>query len=245
MQNNYPQKPGIENILKSAFAYWSKTLGYQLAFSLIFLSVLFLVYYHFASDFGILDKYAAIFNKNPNNMAQMQMQIQQLALSPAYKKLSWILLGTLVLLYPLNLGFYKMYRKMDLGQNIGFEDLFAGYSGINFFIYTSFYLFWLMVFSYALPTVILGIVWIFLTLFSAPLMFFMDKRIFETIDLSFKAWRMFFIEIFVGVAVAFFFKYVGLLFFGVGFLFTFPFYNAMIYALYRNIFSENSPISKK
>ncbi len=37
MQSKYPQKPGIDFILKQAFFYWNKTLVFQLMFSMIFL----------------------------------------------------------------------------------------------------------------------------------------------------------------------------------------------------------------
>lgn len=239
MQNNYPQKVGIEPILRQAFSYWNKTLLFQLVFSLIFLSVFFSVYYYFSAKLGILDQYIAIFGKKSNDIVQMQKEVQKMAATPQYSQFSWIILTTMVLLYPLNIGFFKIYKKMDLGEKIDFEDLFSGYIGINFFIYTSYFLFWMMVFSYTLPTIILGIVWVFITLFSTPLMFFLDKRIFETIGLNFKALKSNFIKIFVGVFIAFFFKALGIFtIFGV--LFTLPFSNAMIYSLYKNIFVEKN-----
>lgn len=237
MENNYPQKTSLEIILKQAFGYWNKTLVYQMFFSLITFSVMFLVTYYFSTKYGVLEQYTAASAKAKEGFEVYAKEIQKITTTPEYLKLSWISLLTMVFLYPLNLGFFKIYRKIDLKEKVEIEDLFAGYSGINFFIYTSFYLFWLMIFTYTLPTIILAIVWIMITLFCAPLMFFMDKRIIESIKLSIKALRLFGLEITVCIFVAFLFKYLGVLTL-VGGLFTFPFFNAMIYALYKNIFVE-------
>jgi len=51
---------------------------------------------------------------------------------------------------------------------------------------------------------------------------------------------MYFVEIMVCVIVAFLFKYLGFALFLIGGLFTFPFWNAMIYSLYKTVFSEKS-----
>ena len=40
MQNKYPQKPGLDFILKQAFFYWNKTLVFQLMFSIVFFAIL-------------------------------------------------------------------------------------------------------------------------------------------------------------------------------------------------------------
>jgi hypothetical protein len=55
MQNKYPQKPGIDFILKQAFFYWNKTLIFQLMFSIIYFAV-FLLAFFFASKYGIWDQ---------------------------------------------------------------------------------------------------------------------------------------------------------------------------------------------
>ena len=238
---NYPQKKGIDFILKLAFSYWSRTLLYQVVFSVLFISVMVLVATYFMNEYGVLEQYAAVYQKFIQNqdVAEYQQNLTALGAKPEFQQLFWILFGTNVFLYPLNLGLFKMFRKLDLNEKPEITDLFAGYTGINFFIYISFYLFWFIIYMYSAPTIILGIIWIFITLFSAPLMFFMDKRIFETISLSVKGLRLYFIEIVVCILVAVLFKYIGI-FTLVGALFTFPFVNAMIYALYQVVFAEKT-----
>jgi hypothetical protein len=89
-------------------------------------------------------------------------------------------------------------------------------------------------------TIILPFVWVMITLFVAPLMFFQNKTIFEGIALNWKALKLYFIEILVCVIVAFLFKYIGFTLFLVGGLLTLPFWNAMIHSLYKTIFDEKS-----
>jgi hypothetical protein len=91
-----------------------------------------------------------------------------------------------------------------------------------------------------MPTIVLGILWVLLTLFTVPQMFFENKRIFETIGVNFKVLKQHFLVIFVSVIAAVFIKYSGALLFGIGLLFTYPFFNAMIYSLYKHLFSTNS-----
>lgn len=237
MQQQFPQPTGIDFILKTAFRYWSRTLLYQVAFSLLYFSVFLCSLFYFANFFGIFEQYLLLSEKLSEGFSAYQQGVQDLAKNPNFMKFQLAIMLTLTFLYPLNLGLFKIYRKLDLNEPLKLEDLFAGYSGINFFIYFGYFLFWFMVYSYAASTIILGIIWVFLTLFSAPLMFFMDKRIFETFSPNVQALKRFPMEIFVGVFVAVFFRYFGL-FTILGAVFTFPFWNAMIYALYKRIFTE-------
>ena len=239
MQQNYPQKAGIDYILKEAFSYWNRTLIFQILFSLIYFSVLFLVLFYFATKFGIFEQYLALGDKLKEGMDAYKNGIKELAANPNFMKFQWVILGTLSFLFPLNLGLFKMFRKLDLGEKPELEDLFAGYSGANFFIYFGYFLFWFTIYSYFAPTIFLGILWVLITLFTAPLMFFMDKRIIETFGINFKALRMFPLEILIGFFVAVAFKYFGILTL-IGAIFTFPFWNAMIYSLYRKIFTEKN-----
>ncbi|MHA6696739.1 hypothetical protein [Chryseobacterium sp. A301] len=237
MPQLYPQKPGIESILKQAFSYWSRTLLYQVLFSLITFSVYIVVGYYFAVKYGIMDHYLSLSARLSESMESYQQGVQEMTLLPNFMTFYWIMIATAVFLYPLNLGFFKMYRKMDLGEKPALQDLFAGYQGINFFIFTSYFLFWILIYLYTIPTVILGFAWVLLTLFTAPLMFFMSRKLFETIPLNFKGLKRYPLEIFVCCIVALLFKYIGL-FTIVGAVFTYPFWNAMIYALYRRVFNE-------
>ncbi len=237
MEQDYPQKTGIDKILKEAFSYWNQTLMYNIIFSLIYFSVSFIVLYYFGMKYGLLQKFEDIFPLALKNPTAYRTAAQEIMQTGEAMKFSYVLLAVFAFLYPLNLGLMKMFRKIDLKQKINFEDLFAGYNGTNFFIYASFFLFWYIIFEYAKLLVIPAVLWVFVTLFCAPLMFFMDKRIMESIQLTIKALRGNFITVFVCVLVAILFRYIGI-FSIIGALFTFPFWNAMIYAMYKNFFRE-------
>ncbi|MBK1894899.1 hypothetical protein [Chryseobacterium paridis] len=240
MQNKYPQKPGIDFILKQAFFYWNKTLIFQLMFSIIYFAIFFTGMFFFASRFGIWGQNQELAEAFKLGTKAYMEKAAAISATKEYQNFSYAILGTIVFLYPLNLGLFQIFRKMDLNEKIVLGDLFAGYNGLNFFKYISYFLFWFFVYLLAAQTIILGVVWVFVTIFVAPLMFFADKRIFEAISLNFKALKMYFVEIMVCVIVAFIFKYAGFALFLVGGLFTFPFWNAIIYSLYKTVFSEKN-----
>lgn len=237
MQTDYPQKPGINFFLKQAFFYWNRTILYQLIFSVIYFSIFIFVSVYFLNYFGLMEKYTLIFQQHSEDFVKYQSEVQKLYMTPEFQNVFWVIIALKVFLYPLNLGFFKIFRKLDSNEKIEIKDLFSGYEGINFFLYTSFYLFWFFIYYYSISTFFLGIIWVVITLFCAPLMFFMNKSIFSGIKLSVKAFRMYPVEILVCIFVAILYKYVGFLtFFGA--FFTYPFWNSMIYALYKTVFSE-------
>lgn len=240
MQNKYPQKPGIDFILKQAFFYWNKTLIFQLMFSIIYFAIFFTGMFFFAARFGIWEQNQELAETFRLGTKAYMEKAAAISATANYQNFSYGILGTIVFLYPLNLGLFQIFRKIDLNEKIVLGDLFAGYNGINFFKYISYFLFWFFVYLLTAQTIILGVVWVFVTIFVAPLMFFADKRIFEAITLNFKALKMYFVEIAVCVIVAFIFKYVGFALFLIGGLFTFPFWNAIIYSLYKTVFSEKN-----
>ena len=229
---------GVDEILKKAFRYWSKTLIYQLVFSVLYLSIFVSVLMHFATEYGLLEQYISALSKSQDGVEVYEKEILKITENPNFINFYYIMLATTVFLFPLNIGFFKIYRKMDLGEKPILNDLFAGYMGVNFFRFVSFYLFWLIIFSYTAPTILLGIMWILITLFTAPLMFFMDKRIFESFTLNFYAVKRYTLLIFVGMLVAFVFKIVGMMTI-ILLPFTFSFTNAMIYTLYSHVFHKN------
>lgn len=244
MQENYPQKPGIDFILKQAFFYWNKTLLYQALFSVVYASVFLTVFFYFSGKYGIIEQFYAAaleyMKAGPAGIEEYKMQIAKIAESEGFQNFFLGLIGVKIFLYPLNIGFFQLYRKIDLKEQIGLADLFAGYNGLNFFRYVSYFMFWYFLYLFIAQTMILPVIWVLCTLFVAPLMFFLNKTIFEGISLNFKALKMYFLEILVCTIVAFLFKYIGFGIFLIGGLFTFPFWNAMIYSLYKTIFNEKA-----
>lgn len=238
MQNKYPQKPGIDFILKQAFFYWNKTLFFQLAFSIVFFAVFFTSMFFFADRYGIWELNRQIADALRSGTQAYLEKLVQISATENYQKFTYAILGTTVFLYPLNLGLFRIFRKIDLNEKVELGDLFAGYNGSNFFRYAGYYIFWALIYKLTTPTILLAVIWVIITIFVAPLMFFTDKRIFEAISLNIKALKMYFSEILVCVMVATLFKYLGFGLFLVGGMFTFPFWNAMIYSLYKVIFTE-------
>jgi hypothetical protein len=229
---------GVDKVLKKAFHYWSKSLGFQFLFSLIYLSILLFVGYYFSTQYGILDQYIAAFAKAKDGAQVYEKEISDIMQNPNYLKFYYIMLATLVFLYPLNIGLFHIYRKIDLGEKLELQDLLAGYDGVQFFKFLSFYLFWVIIFYYAAPTLFLGIFWVLITLFTGPLMYFQNKRNFECFGINFAVLKKYFIVILVGLIVSTLFKLVGML--TIVFLpFAYPFSNAMVYALYSEIFKDS------
>ncbi|QBO57646.1 hypothetical protein [Chryseobacterium salivictor] len=239
MENNYPQKVSIQKILKTAFTYWNSTLFYQLSFSLLYFSLFFLGYFYLFRYFGLWDEVTQYSELVKTDFPAFNKKMEEIAKLPQTQGFLLGIFFLFALLNPLNVGFYKIYRKIDLKEKVGLNDLFAGYLGFDFFKFFGFYLFWMIVFSYANSLVILGLVWIILTLFSIPLMFFMNVNTIEGIKLTFKGLKQDFTTILISVMIAVLFSLSGILLFGFGFLLTFPFWHAMIYTLYQQFFKEN------
>ena len=239
MEKNYPQKVGMQEILKTAFSYWNRTLFYQVAFSLLYFSLFFLGYFYLFKYFGLWDEMSQHSELLKTDFPAFNKKMEEVALLPQTQSFLLGIFFLFAFLNPLNVGFYKIYRKLDLNEKVTMNDLFAGYLGFDFFKFFGFYLFWMIIFSYANSLLLLGVVWIILTLFSVPLMFFMNVNTIEGIKLTVKGLKQDFSTIVLSVLVAALFSLSGLLLFGVGFLFTFPFWHAMIYTLYQHNFKEN------
>jgi len=234
----YPQKTGISEVLSSAFSFWTQTLLYQVVLSLLYFSVLIMVFFYAGNYYGILPKILDIARENAGNPMAAQKASLAIAEDPNYFYFFLVIIFARAFLYPLEMGLFKIYRKIDLKEPYGIRDLFAGYAGVNFFIYTSYYLFWYIVFMYTTPTIILAAVWVLITLFVGPLMFFMNQRVFGGISITFRALKNYFVPIVACMLVAALFKY-AVMFTLIGAVFVWPFTTAMIYALYRVIFNEN------
>ncbi|WP_262150333.1 hypothetical protein [Chryseobacterium foetidum] len=243
MQQQYPQKAGIDLILKQAFSYWSKTFGLQLMFSIIYFGIFLTVFYYLGTKYNVIVDLQTAFmdyqQAGKSGVEDFQTDIATITDSEGFQYFILGMMAVRIFLYPLNIGFYQIYKKMDLKEEVGINDLFAGYIGINFFKFLSFYIFWIFLYTIIGRTFVLPVLWVMLTIFAAPLMFFENKRIIEIIAIGWKALKNNFLEIFVCVLVSLLFCYAGFLFFFVGFLVTFPFWNAMIYSMYKNVLEQN------
>ncbi len=237
MDNKYPGAVGLGAVLKSAFYYWNRTLVYQLSYSLLFFSLFFLGYFYLFRYFGLWDALSPYTDLVQTDMAAFNQKAAEVAQLPQTQGFVLGLFILLSLVGPLNVGFYEMYRKIDLDEKVTLNDLFAGYRGFDFFKFFGFYLFWFIVFSYANSLIVLGFVWIMITLFCVPLMYFRNATSFAGIRETFGVLRQDFSTPIIAAVVAILFSLSGLILFGVGFLLTFPFWHAVVFSLYRQYFS--------
>ena len=238
MENNYSKNSPIEEILKSAFTYWKKTLMFQFLYSVLYFSLFILGYFYLFKYFGLWDEIVKNSALVTTDLPAFNKKMEELAKLPEMRNFALAFFVLLALINPLNVSFYKIYRKIDLKQPLVLNDLFAGYLGLDFFKFFGFYLFWIIIFTYANALFLLGIVWIFITLFSIPLLFFMEVKTFEGIGLTVKAIRGNLLTVLVCMLVATLFGLSGILLCGFGLLLTFPFWHAMVYALYQHLYKE-------
>lgn len=238
MQNFQSPLGGLSYLFKQSFFYWNKALLYNLLFSIIYLVLFFAGYFYLFQYFGLWDEFVKIRDLVQTDMSAFNKQMEEIARRPEAANFSLAFFLLIALLNPLNVGLYRIYRKIDLNEKIVFRDLFAGYQGLDFFKFVGFYLFWMIIFTYANAFLFLGVVWIFITLFCVPLMYFMNVTTFRGIGLTWQILKNNFSTVFICCAVALLFALSGVILCGIGFVLTFPFLNAMIYTLYRYFYKE-------
>lgn len=239
MENQYQEKLEFGAALSTAFTYWSRTLSIQLLYSLIYFSLFFLGYFYLFNYFGLWEEFSKYSDLARTDFPAFNKKMEEIAQLPASRNFALGIFVLSALINPLNVGFYKIYRKIDLQEKPTLNDFFAGYLGFDFFRFFGFYLFWIVIFAYANALLFLGVFWFLITLFSVPLLFFMDVKTFPGIALTLAALKKNFSTVLISVLAALLFSISGLLVFGIGFLFTFPFWHAMIYTLYSKLYREN------
>ena len=114
MQQNYPQQNALSTVLNNAFNYWKATLPYQVMMSLMVFCILFAVYIFFGNYYEVLPKMMTLIDENKTDIQGLQKGIQALAQDPNYVSFMYVILATKVFLFPLEVGFFKIYRKLDL-----------------------------------------------------------------------------------------------------------------------------------
>lgn len=230
-------KPELGSVVKSAFFFWKKSFLYQVVFSMFFLSLLMIGMMYFMDYYGFSEDLFRISQTQSDPAKRYEEMQKYIAGNANAGYFSWAVIGLLCMVFPLNLGLFAVYRKIELRERITISDLFTGYRGKNFFVFVSYYLFWILIFNLSLSVIpILSFAWVLMTLFVAPLMFFKNVRIFEGISITITVFRKYFLEIVVAFFIGLMVKYIGMLTF-VGIPLFFGFSNAMIYAMYRSIFT--------
>lgn len=138
-------------------------------------------------------------------------------------------------IYPLNIGFLKIYRKLDIGEPLELSDLFAGFRGYHFIIFVTFALIWNFVSNYLF---ILSLVWMPMFLLVPALIFFKNYNFFDAFKLSFQIFNKHALLMIVVVLASIIISFSGIIAFFFGLFLTFPFWNAVNYVLYKHLIAD-------
>lgn len=234
---NTAHKISLEEIISNASSYWKATLGYQALVTLLYFGIIItagiqLSYYYFG------DQMAQLTPESLNNIETFLLQVNQMMSSENGSYFQLIMSLIKASMFPLQIGLFKIYTLLDEQKRPQISDLFDGYNGSNFFKFWGYALFWNVVFQIGLNLFLIpGILWVMATLFVGPLLYFTPMRMVEAIRLSAKV-------VFANLSIvlpcaiaAFIISYAGLMFFAIGFLFTFPIWSAIIYTLFKKFFN--------
>lgn len=243
----------ISAIVKKSLFYWSKTLKFQLLFSLIAISFYFVFIYVFLSKTGMLDYVASL---DPSDFSDKEFVAQYTVhigtiLQQNASFLALFVLLPFLLVFPLHIGMFQIFKKIDTEEKIQMSDLFVGYQGVAFFRYASYAFFWfsvnslLAVFQFTLLIYLAKLAWVALTLLVPAFLFFTNISTMQAISTSYQVVKKN-VLLFISCAlIAFLFRYAGFFVFVFGFLLTFPFWSAMSYALFRSLVIITKPEQPK
>lgn len=232
------RKISVEQVISDSFSLWKQGMKYNILFSLLYFGLLIAFNSVILLHTGILEKItklSPLLSKNPDVFMQRMMALTQ---TTEFANYALMMATCSSLVYPLHIGLMNIFRKMENKEEVSFGDLLEGYNGMNFFKYASYYMCWLMIYNFLESTfILLGLLWIMLTLMIVPIMYFKSIALGEAFLLSFQVLKNNFILVLVCVLVAAIFGYSGILLFGFGRILTFPFWCAIVYTLYKNILS--------
>ncbi|NAW51540.1 hypothetical protein GNY06_09160 [Elizabethkingia argentiflava] len=225
----------FSQIITEAVGYWGKTLRFQILFSLCYFMVYLGLTYFLFDYYGILAQIQELSVYFSSHNSAAREKYLEIITSENFISVSFWMVGVMALLFPLNLGLFNIYNKMDKNEQVFTSDLFVGFEGSNFFKYFGYALLWGAIYYVCKMFFILMPVWILLTLLTGPLIFLEQKSILQALQLSFKLvinnMRKS-ISVFLLAIVG---SYCGIFLCGIGLLLTLPFWNAVLYAYYRKL----------
>ena len=237
-ENNLsPHKISLQEVFNRSFFYWKSTLFFQAIVTLLYFGIITiagvqLFYYYFGDQLTTF---------TPELVADTNLFLSKInAMVNTENGSTFKIIIALIKasMFPLNIGLIKIYSLIDENKKPQFSDIFDGYNGSKFFKFFGYAIFWNMLFELGTQLFLFpGIVWVFMTLFVSPLLYFTPMRMFEAIRLSAKVVFANWAIILPCAIVAFLFSYSGFVVFFIGFLFTFPFWNAIIYTLFKKFFN--------
>lgn len=232
------QKPEIGKLLTEAYQYWTRALPFQFLFSVIYFSVMMFAgayAFRYYGLFAEINKFSGLMRTDFQAFAKKYEALMQTENAMAFTMAVVVIKA---IIFPLNIGFLKIYRKLDLGEKLETGDLFAGFRGHYFFLFVIYSLFWSIINNYLLVFPPLSLLWISMMLFVPSFIFFKHYNFFKSFKTSVQIFQKNIVIISILSLASIFFSYCGFIAFFFGIFLTFPFWNAMIYVLYKNIVAD-------
>lgn len=228
-------KPEIGKILTEAYQYWMRTLPFQLMFTVIYFSIYMFAAMYAFRYYGLFEEIQKFQNLFYSDSTAFLTKYAELMQTENAVNFSIAVLIIKSVIYPLNIGFLKIYRKLDIGEPLELSDLFAGFRGYHFIIFVAFALIWNFINNYLF---ILSLVWMPMFLLVPALIFFKNYNFFDAFKLSFEVFKKHTLLL-LGVAlVSIIISFSGIIVFFFGLFMTFPFWNAANYVLYKHLIAD-------
>lgn len=228
-------KPEIGKLLTEAYEYWMRTLPFQFLFCVIYFSVTMFAgsfAFRYYGLFEEIQKFQGLIYTDYKAFLDKYTVLMQTDNAVLFLQ---VMIVIKAVIFPLNIGFLKIYRKLDLGEKPETSDLFAGFQGHYFFMFVIYSLAWSMINNFLS---VFTLIWIPMMLFIPALIFFKGFNYFQAFKISVQTFQQNLILIFVATIVSILFSYCGFIVFFFGIFITFPFWNVMIYVLYKHLIAD-------
>lgn len=232
------RKLSVEQIFREAFARWKSVMKYNILFSVLYLGLISIITYGVANYTGAWEKFQGL--QPTKNLEVYMSRMEALMKTQEITNFSLFIPFAIGLVYPLQIGFFQIFEKKDRDEETSLNDLFAGFIGGNFVKFSLYYILWTMIYTFMQSLIVPAPFWVAITLFAPPLMFFRKEGLGNALIISFNTFKKNFALLIICVLLTAIVVYAGAFAFFVGYLFTFPFWLAMIYTLYRNIFKDET-----
>ncbi|RZJ45756.1 MAG: hypothetical protein EOO19_10900 [Chryseobacterium sp.] len=228
-------KPEIGKLLTEAYEYWMRTIPFQFLFTVIYFSVTMFAGSYAFRYYGLFEeiqKFQGLISTDSQLFLDKYTALMQTENAILFLQ---VMMVVKAIIFPLNIGFLKIYRKLDLGEKLETGDLFAGFNGHYFFLFVIYSLVWSVINNFLS---IFTLIWIPMALFVPALIFFKGFNYFQAFKVSVQTFQRHIVLILIAVMVAILFSYCGVIMFFVGIFLTFPFWNAIIYVLYKHLIGD-------
>ncbi len=215
-----------------------RTLPFQLLFSVIFFSIFMFGGAYAFRYYGLFEEVQKFQHLLYSDTDAFLKKYEVLMKTENAMLFALVALVIKAIVYPLNIGFLKIYRKLDLGETLEISDLFVGFNGHYFFLFAIYCLFWNILNVYISVILPLSLVWMGMMMFVPALVFYKNYNFFQAFKISIQLFWKNIILILVACLVSILISYCGLIIFFFGIFLTFPFWNAVIYVLYKHLIGD-------